>query len=213
MKRNRFLAACTLIGLALTGCSGNTSQTAAPATVAPATVTEETTKGAAENGAETSQFKGEMPVVITSAGQSADFEMIKVMFDKNELEYSANSVVTEEDLGDCRTLIVAIGGSSKGLGAAGIDADAELARVEKLLKAAKEKEIKIVAAHIGGSGRRGKLGDRYIAPCVNAADYVIVVEEGNEDGLFTQLTSDNNIPMDSVSNMTDVIPLIKAMFE
>jgi len=215
MKKYRILAAVLGMGMILSACGSEAQNTTQPATVAPATVAEAT--AAAEAGekqaASAEDFKAEGPVLITSAGQSADFEMIKVMFDKNEIGYSADSVVTEADLGDCKTLVVAIGGSSKGLGAAGIDADAELERVKKLLAAADEKGITIIAAHIGGSGRRGKLGDRYIEPTVSMSDYTIVVEAGNEDGLFTTLTEQYGIPLTSVANMTDVIPVIGKIFE
>lgn len=214
MKKRVMLAVILGVGMILSGCSSESKNTTQPATVAPATVADSTNAGTSEKeSANADDFKAEGPVLITSAGQSADFEMIKVMFDKNELTYSADSVATEEALGDCKTLVVAIGGSSKGLGAAGIDADAELERVKKLLTAADEKGITIIAAHIGGSGRRGKLGDRYIEPTVSMSDYTIVVKAGNEDGLFTTLSEKYSIPMTSVENMTDVIPVIGKIFD
>ena len=63
-----------------------------------------------------------------------------------------NKNITGADLpDDCKTLILAVGGSSKGLGAAGIDADQELARTDALISAAKEKGIIVLALHTGGS--------------------------------------------------------------
>ncbi|MEG1850154.1 MAG: DUF6305 family protein [Oscillospiraceae bacterium] len=195
-----------VICLLMTGCSGAPTSSAA-ANAAPAS------DAAASQAGGLSEPIAELPALIVSAGQSADFEMIKVMFDQNQMAYTAAALASKEDFGDNKTLVVAIGGSSKGLGAAGIDADVELERVKKLLAAAKENKMTIIAAHIGGDGRRGKLGDRYIEPCVLAADYVIVVESGNADGLFTKLTSENHIPMDVISNMTDAVPLVAAAFK
>jgi hypothetical protein len=155
----------------------------------------------------------QLPALITSLGQSADYEVLKVIFDKNKIPYHAKSLATKEDFGESRTLVVAIGGSSKGLGAAGIDPDEELARGEKLLFDAKEAGMTIIAAHIGGSGRRGNLGDRYIAPAVTQADYVVVVESGNKDGLFTQLAEDAKIPMDVVPSIGNVPAVFEAAFK
>ena len=65
--------------------------------------------------------------------------------------------------------------------------------------------------HIGGENRRGELSDKFIGPSAGSADYIIVVEEGNKDGLFTNIASDNNIPMDVVTSIADAVePLQKA---
>ena len=51
-----------------------------------------------------------------------------------------NKNITGADLpDDCKTLILAVGGSSKGLGAAGIDADQELARTDALISGPQRK--------------------------------------------------------------------------
>lgn len=219
MKRYKILSVVLGIGIMISGCGGGAQGTTepasvAPATVAAATVAEEIEAAAITGGsAESVEFRAEGPVVITSAGQSADFEMMKVMFDQNEIAYTADSVVTEDALNDCKTLVVAVGGSAKGLGAAGIDADMEQERVKKLLDVAEEKGITIIAAHIGGSGRRGQLGDRYIEPVVAKADYIIVVESGNNDGLFTKLAEQYSTPLTSAVNMTDIVPIIGAIFQ
>ena len=154
----------------------------------------------------------ESPALICSAGQSADYEMIKVMFDRSEIPYTANNLASEEDFGDAKTLVVAIGASSKGLGAAGIDADAELDRVVELLDAAQAAGMRIVAAHIGGSGRRGQLGDRFIAPVVSRSEFCLVVSGGNDDGMFTDTCKENSVPLVEVSQMTDCIEIFDALF-
>ena len=154
----------------------------------------------------------ESPALICSAGQSADFEMVKVMFDRNEIPYNANILASKDDFGDAKTLVVIIGGSSKGLGAAGIDADAELDRVNQLLDDAEAAGLRIVAAHIGGSGRRGSLGDRYIEPVVSRSEFCMVVTGGNDDGLFTNVCTENNIPMVEVPEMTECIEVFGSLF-
>ena len=155
----------------------------------------------------------EQPILLTSVGQSADVEMVKIMVEKNALTYTIKSLATPEDIGDSKTLLLAIGGSSKGLGAAGIDAEQELDRVNKLIAAADEKGLSIIAVHSGGEARRGELSDKFIGPSFEKADYAIVVKDGDKDGLMAGLASSAGIPMDVVASMSDVIPLLKSAFK
>ena len=190
------LLACVMM-LGLTACggggggsstpSGGGSSTSQPSGGGDASTPDGSGSGTSSGGEVTVDVTFPTPVLICSAGQSADFEMVKVMFDQNSIPYTADILADESDFGDAQTLVVVIGGSSKGLGAAGIDADAELTRVNELLDAAEAAGLHIVAAHIGGSGRRGSLGDRYIEPVVSRSEFCMVVTGGNDDGLFTDV--------------------------
>jgi len=144
----------------------------------------------------------EKPALLTSIGQSADIEMIKVLLNRSKIPFSTDALVKAAGLpGGAKTLILAVGGSSKGLGAAGISSDAEVARAKALIKRAQELGMKIIAVHVGGEGRRGTLSDAFIELCVPASDYVIVVEDGDKDGLFTKLAGTAKIPMVKVAKI------------
>ena len=106
----------------------------------------------------------EYPALVTSGGQSADYQMIATVMEKQGMEFTTNNLATSADLGDAKTLIVVVGGSSKGLGAAGIDADGELERLDELMTAAKDAGLSIIAMHTGGEARRGDLSDKFITP-------------------------------------------------
>lgn len=155
----------------------------------------------------------EGPTILTSVGQSADVEMIKALMDNAGISYTMDKLVKADGLGDAKTLILAVGGSSKGLGAAGIDADDELSRTTDLIDAAKENGISIIAMHIGGENRRGELSDKFITPSLENADYIIAVEEGNNDGLFTDIASKNSIPMDLVASISEAIEPLKNAYK
>lgn len=171
------------------------------------------------NGGVVAEVKGleeafaESPVILTSVGQSADVEMVKALMDNAGIEHTMDKVVGADAIGDQKTLILAVGGSSKGLGAAGIDADTELARTNELIDAAKDKGIKIIAMHVGGQNRRGELSDKFIEPSLSKADYIIIVADGDSDGLFTSIASKNAIPMDSVTSIADAIEPLKGAFK
>lgn len=158
------------------------------------------------------EFKAESPVLLTSAGQSADVEMVKSMLGKTDIEFTDNNLATESDLGDAETLILAVGGSSKGLGAAGIDADEEIKRVSGLIDAAKSKDVKIIAIHIGGEARRGELSDKFIQPTFENADYAIVVESGDSDNMMRNIAKDKGYRIDTISQMTDTITKLEEVF-
>lgn len=155
--------------------------------------------------------KFEKPILLTSVGQSADVQMIRALVKKANIEAEFDKSITAENLKGQKTIILAIGGSSKGLGAAGIKAEDEIARVEKLIKAAKEKGIKLIGMHVGGSARRGELSDKFVNVAAPYVDYLIVVSEGNKDGAFTKIASDKKIELIEVDKVAGALePLTKA---
>ena len=155
----------------------------------------------------------EYPALVTSGGQSADYQMIATVMEKQGMEFTTNNLATSADLGDDKTLIVVVGGSSKGLGAAGIDADGELERLDELMTAAKDAGLSIIAMHTGGEARRGDLSDKFITPVFNMADYAIVVSSGDSDGMMNDLCAGNGIPMDKIDSISDVVTVLPAAFK
>ncbi len=155
------------------------------------------------------------PAFLTSVGQSADVEMVKVLMDRAGIPYKADVKVKAADLGasGSKSLVLAIGGSSKGLGAAGISAEAELERAKAVIVEAKKKGLKIIGLHVGGEARRGELSDKFVLAAVPQCDYVIVVAEGNKDNLFNKLCG-SKIPLDIVDRITKAgDPLAKAFIK
>ncbi|MEI6704612.1 MAG: DUF6305 family protein, partial [Deltaproteobacteria bacterium] len=65
-------------------------------------------------------FKAEMPFAISSCGQSLDAETVSLLAKRNKLEHTFNNVLKASELKGIKTLIIAMGGSAKGLGEAGI---------------------------------------------------------------------------------------------
>jgi hypothetical protein len=154
------------------------------------------------------------PAFLTSVGQSADVEMVKVLMDRSGIPYTADVKVQAAALAPsgAKTLVLAIGGSTKGLGAAGISADAELARAKAVIAEARKLGMKIIGLHVGGEARRGELSDKFVVAAAPLCDYMIVVAEGNKDGLFTKLCA--KIPMDTVDKITKAgDPLAKAFIK
>ena len=210
---NKKISALLLAGammLSLVACGGGDAST--PAASTPAASTPAASAPAGEVAGLTEAF-AESPILVTSGGQSADYQMIGTVMGKIGMDYTVSNLATSADLGDAKTLIVVVGGSSKGLGAAGIDADGELARLSELIDGAKAAGLSVIAMHTGGEARRGELSDKFITPIFEKADYAIVVSSGDEDGLMAGICANAGIPMDSIASISEVTTVLPAAFK
>ncbi len=150
-------------------------------------------------------------VALTSVGQSPDGTMIKVIMKKIKIPVDYDKMMTPDALGEQKVLIAVVGGSSKGLGAAGVDKDEEKTRAQKLVTAAREKGMKILVMHVGGKGRRGKLSDMFIEAVTPMADKLILVEGGNFDDIFTNLAGEGVEILSASSVKKTADPLKKVL--
>ena len=69
----------------------------------------------------------------------------------------------------------------------------------------------VIAVHVGGESRRGGASDRLIEAVIDQADYVIVTEAGNRDGLFTRAAKGKTVPLVIVDEPADVGRELKAI--
>jgi len=153
----------------------------------------------------------EQPFLITSAGQSADVQIAGVLAKRAGLTSTLSKGATEKDLANIKTLVLVIGVSMKGLGAAGLDLGQETERVKGLIDAAHGHNIPLLCLHLGGEARRGTLTDKMITSFLPFARMAIVVKSGNTDGLFTRICEEKNIPLLEVERTADAVePLLQA---
>lgn len=157
--------------------------------------------------------KLEGPIYLTSIGQSADAAMIDAMMKKIGVEYSYNSLFSAEEMADAKTIIISSGASSKGLGAAGISMDDEVARAEEIMKLIDDNDITVVFAHVGGSARRGEMSDEFSKMVLDKATVGIVVEDGNQDGMFTTVAEEKGIPIYLVNAISDAVSPLEELFK
>jgi hypothetical protein len=131
--------------------------------------------------------KASLPVLTTSAGQSADVETLNVICEEAGITYDYCDAPTVDlvkagvgladkesgpgfhvevntDLGTYpkgtpyKTVIFAIGASLKGMGASGLTVDAEVKRLNEIIDHCKENGIFIIAMHAAGTSGRGAPG-------------------------------------------------------
>ncbi len=161
---------------------------------------------------QTPQPRFEQPILITSAGQSADVQIAGVLAKRAGLAAVLSKEAKGDELESIKTLALVIGVSMKGLGAAGSDPIREKKRVTALIEAAREKNIPLLCLHLGGEARRGELTDQMIEAFIPLAQMVIVVKSGNEDGLFTKICSEKNIPLLEVEKTIGVREPLQKIF-
>ena len=154
----------------------------------------------------------ETPLLLTSAGQSADVSLAAALARKAELPATLAKAAEGKDLAGHRTLVLVLGASMKGLGAAGLDTSKEKDRVRALLAAAKSLSIPVLCLHLGGEQRRGELTDEMIKEFLPSAKMAIVVASGDKDGLFSRICREKAIPLKVVEKTLDAVEPLKAAF-
>ena len=131
--------------------------------------------------------KSSLPVLTTSAGQSADVETLNVICEEAGVKYDYCDVPTMDlikagvglagkesgpgfhvelntDLATFpkgtpyKTIIFAIGASLKGMGASGLTVNAEVKRLNEIIDYCKQNKIFIIAMHAAGTSGRGAPG-------------------------------------------------------
>ena len=148
-------------------------------------------------------------IAITSIGQASDGMMVKVLMNKMNIDTDYDSVLTAKKLGAQKVIIAVVGGSSKGLGAAGITKDDEKARSRALLQEARKRGVKVLMMHIGGDHRRGELTDTFIEAVASLADKLIVLKSSNSDGAFTKAKSPSAMLIE-VETVQTTVPVLQA---
>ncbi len=153
------------------------------------------------------------PALVTSVGQASDIVVVKALLNTQlKMDLAVNPLAQPADLAGMKTLIVVVGSSAKGLGAAGLDMPKEIARAQALLAAAREQKIAVLVLHTGGEARRGKTSNDLIDIVVPQADQVIVVASGNKDKVFNTLAAKRNAPVAEVEKLAGVGAAVKAAF-
>jgi hypothetical protein len=156
----------------------------------------------------------EEPVLITSGGQSPGALQMMVLAKTGGLDYEFEKDIqaTAEDIEKFYTVIIVVGASGKGLGAAGIDVDTEIERLVKLAQTSKELGKKIILAQIEGATRRGASSDKITDSLIEFTDFLLIKEDANEDEKFSTISEENEISIKFFEKTSDVRDILKELF-
>ena len=165
--------------------------------------------------------KGQLPVLVTSCGQSPGPLKITVFLKRLGIDFDYKPDATVKDLAakPNKTLIIVTGASLKGMGAAGVSLKDELTRSAALIDAAKKGKILLVGSHIEGMARRSQgaeAGDTSDEQSIDAvcpkSNVLLIRKDGDEDGRFTAIAKKQNIPMIAFEKNLDLEGVLKAFF-
>lgn len=157
----------------------------------------------------------EEPIVVTTCGKSPGALMVKLIAKKAGLNAEQNDNITAEQLAatPCKTLIITMGSSGKGLGAAGTDIDKEAVRTKQLIEKAHSMGIKVVGTQFEGMSRRTDAADDISIDAVAPlSDALMVKNDSDSDGRFTKIAKDKGIPLYSVKQPMEIVPTLKQLF-
>lgn len=152
------------------------------------------------------------PVLVTSFGQSTDAAMLETVMKRAKVNYTYDPVADASVVANYKTVIIAVGASTKGLGAAGISEADETARAEKIMSVIKENDIEVICCHIGGSSRRGVLSDVFADMVMAECSYIVLKEDANFDYKFTSYAQENDLPITLIFATKDTVAVFTELF-
>lgn len=152
-------------------------------------------------------------VYLTTVGQS-DTNIVSNVLNRAEASgaYTLQAMLRASEVEEGAVVLLTLGSSSKGLGAAGVDEAHEKARAKEFSDAAKTGKFTLILFHVGGTTRRGTSSDPIIEAAFPGAKACFVVEEGNTDKFFTNLSSSNQVKLYSVEKTIDLVDYAKTLF-
>lgn len=221
-RNSRFAAAALAVGLSLCGCGAQSAPAQAQAAASPAqppaspTAQQEAPLSPAPQDDASPSLQPAVtlptPLLLVSAGQSADVLVFKAVLDDLGASYLLESDADSVDIDDFASIAMVVGASNKGLTLEQRSADQELSRIRTLLDAADDGTILLVA-HLGGSMRRGGLTDRLLELALPRADVIVTVTGGDRDGLFSKAAQARSIPFLEAASSNGLSELLSDMLD
>ena len=152
------------------------------------------------------------PVFVTSFGQSTDAAMLDTVMKRIGVDYVYNATANADAVKGYKTVVIAVGASTKGLGAAGISEAEETERAKAIMQAIAETGAQVICCHIGGSARRGTLSDVFADMVMEKASFIVLKEDANFDYKFTKYAEEHNLPISLIYATKDALTVFSDVF-
>lgn len=152
---------------------------------------------------------GQKQIYVTSFGQTIDIEDIVRELDNLNVNYIRKNYLTNSEITNNSIIIMAIGCSIKGLQEAGTTVEAESERALEIINSKEEKNLTLIAFHIGGVERRGRTSDGLINSVMSNTDFNVFYKPGDYDGYLSRISSENEVPMYSYEFPSQLLSTLK----
>ena len=149
---------------------------------------------------------------VTSFGQSTDAAMLDTVMKRIGVQYAYNATATADAVKGYKTVVIAVGASTKGLGAAGISEAEETERAKAIMQVIEETGAEVICCHIGGSARRGTLSDLFADMVMAKASWIVLKEDANFDYKFTKFAEEHNVPISLIYATKDALTVFTEVF-
>lgn len=167
------------------------------------------------------------PVLLTSCGQSPGPLKIQVFLKKLGITFTYNLQARAEDLVKAAqagkpfgSVIIVTGSSLKGMGAAGVSIDDEIARTKKIIAEGRKQNITLVGAHVEGMERRAQgasAGDNSDELSIDvvcpSSDVLVVRSDGDQDKRFTAIATSKKIPLVLFEKNMELSDVLKNLYQ
>jgi len=163
---------------------------------------------------ECEQVVFEQPVIVTSAGQSPGALQLTIVAKMAKIEHTFEKLFDADqfEAETYKTLIIVVGASGKGLGAAGIEIEAEFQRVLLLAQKAKENGVKVIVGNLEGESRRGPSSDEILMAIAPYADALFAKIDANQDDFFSKISEERSIPLKLFEKTVDLVEVLNEFF-
>jgi len=167
------------------------------------------------------------PVLLTSCGQSPGPLKVQVFLKKLGIAFTYNLQARAEDLVKAKqagkpfgSVIIVSGSSLKGMGAAGVSIDDEIARTRKIIEEARKQKAALVGAHVEGMERRAQgaaAGDNSDELSIDVvcppSDVLVVRSDGDQDKRFTAIATSKKIPLILFEKNMELSDVLKNLYQ
>ena len=167
------------------------------------------------------------PVLLTSCGQSPGPLKIQVFLKKLGIIFTYNLQARAEDLVKAAqagkpfgSVIIVTGSSLKGMGAAGVSIDDEIARTKKIIEEVRKQKITLVGAHVEGMERRAQgasAGDNSDELSIDvvcpSSDVLVVRSDGDQDKRFTAIATSKKIALVLFEKNMELSDVLKRLYQ
>jgi hypothetical protein len=153
------------------------------------------------------------PVLITSLGQNPDGLMVRVVLGKIGIENDYLELASDADLSrHYLSVVMTVGVSYKGMGAAGLNYNDEINRTRKLVSEAVKKDCPIILVYLGENPWREKRTAKLIELVAPHSSYIIIKENNGKDKYFTEIAQEYKITLITFDNLTQLENIFKNIF-
>lgn len=167
------------------------------------------------------------PVLLTSCGQSPGPLKFQVFLKKLGIVFTYSLQAKAEDLVKAKqagkpfgSVIIVTGSSLKGMGAAGVSIDDEIARTKKIMEETRKQKIALVGAHVEGMERRAQgaaAGDNSDELSIDvvcpASDILVVRSDGDQDKRFTAIATSKKIRLVLFEKNMELSDVLKDLYK